>query len=190
IAASRGGGDEMTHPGAPDPELIEMLRAVGVRAIVSDVDGTLTDGSLYTTSDGHVMRRFTTVDGMGHNVLHNAGVRIAWLSATSEGASVARRAEMLRVRHIDTGSGDKAPRFRALCEEMGVEAARTLYIGDDINDLPAMALAARSFCPSDAHRAVASAVDRVLTRPGGHGAFRELADAVMLALGKDAAAHV
>ena len=180
----------MSHPGVPDTALVEMVKAVGVRAIVSDVDGTLTDGSLYTTSDGQVMRRFTTIDGMGHNVLHNAGIRIAWLSATSEGGSVARRAEMLRVKHVDTGAGDKAPRFRALCEAMGVEAEHTLYIGDDINDLPAMGVAARSFCPSDAHPTVIGRVDHVLDRPGGHGAFRQLADAVMLALGKDAAAHV
>ena len=180
----------MSHPGIPDDALVEMLRGVGVRAVVADVDGTLTDGSLYTTSDGHVMRRFTTVDGMGHNVLHNAGVKIAWLSATSEGASVARRAEMLRVQHVDTGKGDKGPRLCALCDEMGVDVSRTVYIGDDINDLPAMDLAARSFCPSDAHPTVLGRVDCVLDHPGGHGAFRQLADAIMLAMGLEPAAHV
>ncbi|GAB4555923.1 MAG: 3-deoxy-manno-octulosonate-8-phosphatase KdsC [Phycisphaerales bacterium] len=180
----------MSHPGVPDAALVEMLKGVGVRAVVADVDGTLTDGSLYTTSDGQVIRRFTTIDGMGHNILHNAGVSIAWLSATSEGASVARRAEMLRVRHVDTGSGDKGPRFEALCAQMGVDAAHTLYIGDDINDLPAMERAARCFCPADAHPTVIDRVDVVLDRPGGHGAFRQLADAVLLALGKDAVAHV
>ncbi len=180
----------MNDIGTPDNALVEMLRGVGVHAIISDVDGTLTDGSLYTTSDGQVMRRFTTIDGMGHNILHNAGVKIAWLSATSEGGSVARRAEMLRVQHVDTGSGDKGPRFEKLCADMGVEAVHTLYIGDDINDLVAMELAARCFCPSDAHPTVRARADVVLDAPGGHGAFRQLADAVMMALGADPVSNV
>lgn len=167
---------------APDASLVELLRPVGVRAVISDVDGTLTDGSLYTTSNGAVMRRFTTIDGMGHNILLRAGVQIAWLSATSEGASVARRAEMLKIEHVDTGSGDKAPRFEALCAKMGVDAEHTLYIGDDINDLPAMELAGLSFAPCDAHPTVREFVDRVLPAPGGHGAFRVLADAILMAL--------
>lgn len=180
----------MSHPGTPDQALVEMLKAIDVQAVVADVDGTLTDGSLCTTSDGHVIRRFTTIDGMGHNILHNAGVGIAWLSATTEGASVARRADMLRVKHVDTGSGDKGPRFLALCEQMGVAPGHTLYIGDDINDIAAMEHASRCFCPSDAHPTVIARADVVLDRPGGHGAFRQLADAIMLALGKDAVSHV
>ena len=165
--------------------LVETLARIDIKAVVSDVDGTLTEGSLYTTSDGAVMRRFTTIDGMGHNVLHNAGVKIAWLSATSEGGSVARRAEMLRVKHVDTGAGDKGPRVRALCDAMGVELDQTLYIGDDINDLPAMQLCAMSFCPSDAHSTVRGSADTVLDAPGGHGAFRQLADAILATMGKD-----
>lgn len=175
----------MDQPTGPDEALVELIRSVTVRAVVSDVDGTLTDGSLYTSSDGQVMRRFTTLDGMGHNILHGAGVKLAWLSATSEGGSVARRAEMLRVEHVDTGAGDKGPRFARLCEAMGVDEREALYVGDDINDLPAMRRAPLSFCPADAHPIVRRSASYTLPAPGGHGAFRILADAIVAALGKD-----
>ena len=133
----------------PDARLIALLQEHTIDAVVSDVDGTLTDGCLTADSDGTIGRRFHTRDGMGHNILHAAGVKIAWLSATSEGKSVAARARMIRVQHVDTGSGNKGPRLEKLCEAMGVSLAQTAYIGDDISDLPAMALAALSFCPSD-----------------------------------------
>ena len=62
---------------------------------------------------------------------------------------------------------------------MGVDPANTIYVGDDVNDLPAMAHAAFTACPADAHPAVRRAADLVLTRRGGDGAFRELADLVL-----------
>ncbi len=171
----------------PDARLIALLQEHTIDAVVSDVDGTLTDGCLTAGSDGTIARRFHTRDGMGHNILHAAGVKIAWLSATSEGKSVAARAKMIRVQHVDTGSGDKGPRLEALCEAMGVPPERTAYIGDDINDLPAMERAALAFCPSDAVPEVRSACDYVLSLPGGEGAFREMADAIVAAKGLEAA---
>jgi 3-deoxy-D-manno-octulosonate 8-phosphate phosphatase (KDO 8-P phosphatase) len=176
----------MSHairPETPDRLLVERLRALNVAGVVTDIDGTLTDGSLYCFSDGTVGRRFMTHDGMGHNLLHGVGLVIGWLSATTEGDSIRRRAQMLDVAHVDAGKGDKGPRFIKLCEQMGVDGERTVYIGDDVNDLPAMALAGFCACPADAVPHVRAQADHVLTSPGGHGAFRELADAIVASLG-------
>jgi 3-deoxy-D-manno-octulosonate 8-phosphate phosphatase (KDO 8-P phosphatase) len=158
---------------------------MGVRAVVSDVDGTLTDGCIHTTSDGRVFRSFHTHDGLGHHLLAEMGVVVAWLSATSEPESIRARARMLRVpeSHLDLAPGEKGDRFLALCAAIGVDPARTVYMGDDENDLPPMRVAGWSVCPADAHPAVRAEAKMVTAAAGGRGAFRELADLIREALG-------
>lgn len=152
---------------------------VVIRAIISDVDGTMTDGGV-TLGDGPVSwRTFNTHDGYGHDLLHAAGVKIGWLSSTGSGESIFVRAKQLRVEFVDVSRGDKGPRFLTLCEKMGVSPKEVLYVGDDVNDLPAMRHAGATACPADAMGAVRSAVDVVLTKEGGRGAFREAADLVL-----------
>ncbi len=154
---------------------------VVIRAIVSDVDGTMTDGGV-TLGDGPVSwRTFNTHDGYGHDLLHAAGVKIGWLSSTGSGESIHARAKQLKVEFVDVARGDKGPRLLALCKQMGVPPEAVLYVGDDLNDLPAMKLAGATACPADAVEAVRAAVDVVLTKEGGRGAFREAADLVLAA---------
>lgn len=155
-----------------------------IRAIITDVDGTLTDGGVTLGDSPHSIRTFNTHDGLGHDLLAKAGIKVAWLSATSSARSIELRAQQLRIPAVDAGPGDKGPRFLALCATLGVTPDQVLYIGDDVNDLPAMRLAAVSACPSDAAEAVRAAVDIILTRPGGRGAFREAADMVLAVIGR------
>lgn len=156
-----------------------------VRAVVCDVDGCLTDGRIHRISDGTAMRSFHTHDGMGHKRLAAAGIMLAWLSATTERESIIGRARMLGLPEslVDTGEGEKGPRFQRLCAAMGVEPAQTIYLGDDVNDLPAMRLAGCSACPADARPEVRSRATLVLRARGGHGAFRELAEMILAARG-------
>lgn len=158
---------------------LQLPAGVVIRAIVSDVDGTMTDGGV-TLGDGPVSwRTFNTHDGYGHDLLHAAGVKIGWLSATGSGESIVARAKQLKVEFVDVGRGDKGERFIALCARMGVSPNEVLYLGDDLNDLPAMKLAGVTACPADAMEAVRAAVDVVLKKEGGRGAFREAADLVL-----------
>lgn len=152
-----------------------------VQAVISDVDGVLTDGRIGRLSDGSALRQFHVHDGIGHKALVRAGVKVAWLSATVERESILGRARMVGLEEslVDTGEGDKGPRFEALCRKLGVEPARVVYLGDDVNDLPAMERAGLSVCPADAHPTVLAAAAVVLGAPGGRGAFRELADAIL-----------
>lgn len=152
----------------------------GISAVVCDVDGTLTSGEIMCFGGGQEPARpFNTHDGMGFGLLAKAGIKLAWLTATSKGGSTQSRAEMLPIDVVDIGKGDKGDRFLKVCQQLGVEPARVVYIGDDVNDLPAMKLAGASACPSDAHDSVRTTADLVLTRRGGFGALRELADLIL-----------
>ncbi|HVZ93030.1 MAG TPA: HAD family hydrolase [Phycisphaerales bacterium] len=146
-----------------------------VRAIVTDVDGVLTDGGIHFTGWIRGGRVFNTKDGLGHHLLAAKGIKVGWLSATSEAESISGRAQMLGVEFVDAAKGDKGPRFDALCQRMGVLPAEVVYLGDDVNDLPAIERAGLSACPADAHPALRARVDLVLETPGGHGCLRELA---------------
>lgn len=150
-----------------------------IRAVVSDVDGVLTDGGIAYADQPDAQRSFNTHDGMGTKLLMDAGIKVGWLSATSSGASILRRAKQTGVELVDAGPGDKGPRFKAMCAKAGVPESQTLYLGDDVNDLPAMARAGLSACPSDARPEVRASVDLVLNTPGGRGAFREIADILL-----------
>ncbi len=164
----------MTH----DQALLA-LRDLDPAAVISDVDGVLTDGSITFTSDGTKSRTFHIQDGMGVKLLLAAGVKIAWISASRDDGVIRTRGEMLGVQHIDVGGGDKGERLHRACAAIGVTPDRCVYIGDDVNDLPAMKLCAFSACPSDARPEVRQRVSVVLDERGGRGAFRALADLVL-----------
>ena len=88
-------------------------------------------------------------------------------------------AETIGVEFVDAGSGDKGPRFLALCERMGVEPEAVVYLGDDVLDLPAMEHAGLTVCPADAADAVVEAADVVLGIAGGDACFRALAELIV-----------
>jgi 3-deoxy-D-manno-octulosonate 8-phosphate phosphatase KdsC-like HAD superfamily phosphatase len=94
---------------------------------------------------------------------------------------------MLRVPIVDTGEGPKGERFLSICGRAGVEPRQAIYLGDDVNDLPAMRRAGASACPADARPEVKAAADLVLECAGGRGAFRELADILLAGLPPGAA---
>lgn len=167
-----------------DPCVIGVSRlrlplGVDVRGVVCDVDGVLTDGRIAIGSGGVHTRAFHMHDGMGVRLLRSAGIEIGWLSAGADDGTIRARADRIGVAHVDVGEGDKGPRFDRLCQGMGVEQARTIYLGDDVNDLPAMARAALTACPADARSEVRAVADLLLDAAGGHGAFRELADVLL-----------
>lgn len=172
------------HPAISGAARLRLPLSVEIRAIVTDVDGCLTNGGISYMNGPEAGRTFSTHDGLGHGLLRDAGIRFAWLSATTNGGSIAKRAEQLGVEVVDAGSGDKGPRFSAVCDRLGVDPGQTLYIGDDRNDLPAIRLAGASACPADARPEVRAVVDLVLDTPGGAGAFREAADIVLAGLGR------
>jgi 3-deoxy-D-manno-octulosonate 8-phosphate phosphatase (KDO 8-P phosphatase) len=162
----------------------ERLRAL--RLLVLDVDGVLTDGGLWTTESGEVIKRFDVRDGLGIRLLQQAGLEVAWLSGGKSGATE-QRARYLGIRHVLTGVGDKPAALAALQQQLGVGVAESAFVGDDLNDLAVRPAIGLLLCPADAVAPLRRRADWVLDRNGGDGAVRRLAEEILRARGAWAA---
>ncbi|MCC6336505.1 MAG: HAD family hydrolase [Myxococcales bacterium] len=158
-------------------------RALRVKLVVFDVDGVLTDGGLWYGPDGEVMKRFDVKDGHAMVLARLTGLPVALLTARSS-RIVETRANELKLAKVFQGRREKGPAFAELCEELGVAPGEAAYMGDDVNDLPAMGQAALSACPSDAAPEVKASVHYVASKPGGRGCARELLELVLQATGR------
>jgi 3-deoxy-D-manno-octulosonate 8-phosphate phosphatase (KDO 8-P phosphatase) len=151
-------------------------RANRIRLLVTDVDGVLTDGGVYYSADGEMMKRFSVRDGMGVQRLRDiCGIDTAILTGENS-LPVARRAEKLGIRELHLSVGDKKSRLLDIALRQRLDAHEIAYIGDDVNDREAMRLAGLCACPSDAMPEILSIVHFHCTRRGGDGAFREFAE--------------
>ena len=152
-----------------------------IALVISDVDGVLTDGGMYYTESGDELKRFNTRDGMGFQLLREAGLRTAIITSEST-ALVKRRAEKLKVDFLHQGKrdGGKLDAATEICTALGISIAEVAYIGDDLNCIALLSAAGYAACPSDAVGAV-KAVPGILQlrSAGGHGAFREFAELIL-----------
>lgn len=157
------------------------LRAL--RLLVLDVDGVLTDGGLWTTEAGEVLKRFDVRDGLGIRLLQQAGREVAWLSGGKSGATE-QRARYLGIRHVLTGVRDKPAALAALQAQLGVSVAESAFVGDDLNDLAVRPAIGLLLCTADAVAPLRRQADWVLDRNGGDGAVRRLAEEILRARGE------
>lgn len=146
-------------------------------AIVFDFDGVLTDDRVWVDQDGRETVCCSRRDGLAFDVLRKTHLKLFILS-TEKNTVVAKRAEKLRIRAVH-GASDKAASLRALAKEEGFPLDRTLYVGNDVNDLPAAALCAFVACPSDAHPSVKAMTTYCLSTPGGSGIVREIVEQIL-----------
>lgn len=187
---------EPTGPGVDTPQCLERVRQLmagmpddnkpqlaDVRLVITDVDGVLTDGGIIYDETGECMKRFHVRDGLGIRLLEESGVRVAVLSGR-DSATLRKRVTDLGVTLHSFGVKDKARACNALMEAAGVTREQTVCIGDDTIDLPAFEACGLSYAVADAPDYIKRKCSAVLERSGGHGAFRELADAILQAQGK------
>lgn len=153
-------------------------RLLRVRLLACDIDGTLTDGGISYGSDGAEMRRFHIHDGLGIVVAAFVGLRIAWISGRRSPV-VERRARDLGVTLLQEEVHDKEAALAQMALRAGVGPDETAYVGDDLNDLPALRLAEVGLAPADAVPEVRAAAHVVLSRPGGNGAVREAIELIL-----------
>ncbi|WP_375406077.1 cytidylyltransferase domain-containing protein [uncultured Amnibacterium sp.] len=151
--------------------------ALPVDAVVTDFDGVHTDDSALVREDGTESVLVSRSDGMGVERLRAAGIPLLILSKERNGV-VAARAAKLRVPVLQAVD-DKAAALTEWLAQQGVDPARCAYVGNDVNDLSAMALVGWPVAVADAHPAVQRAARVVLRRRGGHGAVRETAELVL-----------
>ncbi|HUL55510.1 MAG TPA: HAD family hydrolase [Usitatibacter sp.] len=155
-------------------------RARAVRLAIFDVDGVMTDGTLWFGPQGEAFKAFNILDGHGLKMLRSSGVATAIISGRASEA-VARRAAELDIAHVVQGSQDKAAAFEKLLASLGVQAEACAYVGDDLPDLPVMRRCGLAVAVANAHESVKSEAHYVTRAGGGRGAVREVCDLVLRA---------
>ena len=154
----------------------EILREI--KLVLTDLDGCLTDGGMYYSAEGQVLKKFNVKDGMGNRLLREAGIQTGVIT-TDASDIIKSRGEKLKIDFIATGIWDKQITAGDICRELGITFQQVAFLGDDVNDMELLKLVGFSACPADAIDEVKEMTDYVLTRNGGEGAFRELADLIL-----------
>lgn len=163
------------------PELL--LKAQGLRAAIFDVDGVLTDGTLYISEAGETLKAFNALDGHGLKLLAQAGITPIVITGRDSPA-VRRRLADLGLTRAAFGAHDKVAAAEPFLAELGVPWGAVAVMGDDWPDLPLMLRAHFVCAPAQAHVEVRALADHVTSLPGGAGAARECCDLLLTAAGR------
>lgn len=148
-----------------------------IKALVMDVDGVLTDGSLTFDDNGVEYKTFSAKDGQGIVMLNKSGCLTAIISAR-ESKVVKYRAEMLGITEVYLNKKNKLETLKEFMGKYKLENSEIAYIGDDLPDLEILKIAGLSACPSDAVEEVRQCAKFISSFGGGKGAVRELCDLI------------
>jgi len=154
-----------------------------ISVIISDVDGVLTDGSVFIGSDGTEFKRFSVEDGAGAAFARLAELPVALISGRYSD-STALRAKEMQIDMCYHGNLNKQPAFHEICEKLNVTADSIAYIGDGLIDIPVMELSAVTFAPPNSHQLVKDISDHITKRSGGTGVLREVVELILKAQGR------
>lgn len=147
-----------------------------IKALVMDVDATLTDGSLYIGEHGECIKKFHVRDGYAiHDMLPEMGI-IPIIITGRKSQIVLCRCRELGIVHVIQGSTDKVSDLNRILEEENIALEETAYIGDDVNDLQCMQMVGVCGCPGDAVREIKQISDYVSDKMGGNGAVRDFVE--------------
>jgi 3-deoxy-D-manno-octulosonate 8-phosphate phosphatase (KDO 8-P phosphatase) len=157
-------------------------KAKRIRLIVFDVDGVLTDGSLYISDSGEEYKAFNTLDGHGMRMLKQSGVELVAVSGRTSRA-MEMRAQDLHIGLLYQGVEDKLEVYSSLLAKFRLAAEATAYVGDDVMDLPVMRRCGLAICVPDSPALVKQHAHYITQQPGGRGAVREICELIMQAQG-------
>jgi len=146
-----------------------------IKLFLCDVDGTLTDGGMYYSESGDELKKFNTRDGMGFQLLREAGVKTGII--TSENTKIVEnRAKKLKIDYLRQSKrdGGKVAAVQEICDELGISLNDVAYIGDDVNCVELLSSVGCAACPADACEKVKNIPGiNVMTKKGGEGCVRE-----------------
>ena len=157
--------------------------AKNIQLIIFDIDGVLTNGTLYIGDDGEEYKAFNSKDGHGMRMLIECGLQAAIITGRKSNV-VKHRMQDLGIEIVFQGYRDKRPAFQALLQQTGLAPEQIAYMGDDVVDLPVMNQVGMAIAVQDAHPFVLQHADYVTERPGGTGAVREAIETILQAQGK------
>jgi 3-deoxy-D-manno-octulosonate 8-phosphate phosphatase (KDO 8-P phosphatase) len=169
----------MTSPDYP-PEVWQRARLI--KLLLLDVDGVLTDGSLYFDKAGEAFKMFHVRDGHGIKMLQHAGIEVAFLSGRVSDAAY-HRARELGINRFHEGLRDKVPVLEKLQAAMQLNLEEIGTVGDELVDLPLFSQVGLAVAVADAVPEVRAAAHWVTSAPGGRGAVREVCDLILKAQG-------
>jgi len=149
-----------------------------IKLVITDVDGVLTDGGMYYTKDGDIMKRFHARDGMGVTLLKNAGIPTIVL--TKEKTQMVKKwSKKMKIKVLLDGIKNKELELNKICKNNNLNPNEIAYIGDDINDLKILEKVGFAVTPNDGIPLTKEISHYVCSKNGGYGAFRELADLIL-----------
>ena len=151
---------------------------MAIKLIAMDVDGVLTDGSFWWGPNGEEWKRFRFADIMGLSLARKAGLKLALISG-EDSPLIDRLAAKMQITDVRKNSRDKAVALRSLAELHGLSLAEVCFMGDDVNDVPALEIAGLAAAPANAQPSVRAKCGFVSTATGGNGAVRELIEMIL-----------
>jgi len=151
--------------------------------LILDVDGVLTDGSIFLGADGVELKRFNLLDGHGIKLWKRAGGDVALISGRASEATLSR-AQQLDIEHVFQGFHHKLPVLQEFLEKQQIDPAHVAYVGDDLMDLPALRHVGFGVAVANAVDELKAQADYITVRQGGAGAVREVIDLILKEAGK------
>lgn len=173
---------EILAPPFDIPEHVSRA-AKNIKLVLFDVDGVLTDGSLFIGDDGQEYKAFNSRDGHGIKMLQNSGVSVGIITGRTSKV-VKQRVADLGIQHVFQGCQDKLPVFQDLVKKLGLDTSETAFVGDDVVDLPIMLRSGLAITVQDAHYLIKHHSHWITPSRGGRGAAREICEMIMHAQGK------
>jgi 3-deoxy-D-manno-octulosonate 8-phosphate phosphatase (KDO 8-P phosphatase) len=158
-------------------------KAARVTMLILDVDGVMTDGSLYYSAEGEAIKMFNVRDGAAIKWLQRAGIEIAIITGRQSPQTQAR-ADELGIKTVIQSAFKKLPVFLEFLKNSGTPAEQVAYMGDDYHDLPLLRRVGLAMAPADAIDEVKKIAHWIASVPGGRGAVREAAELILKARGK------
>jgi YrbI family 3-deoxy-D-manno-octulosonate 8-phosphate phosphatase len=149
-----------------------------IKLVLTDVDGVLTDGGMYYTTQGDIMKKFHTRDGMGVTLLRK--YNIPTILITKEKTKMVKQwAAKMKVEKLYDGIIKKNMILDKVCNAFNLKSDEIAYIGDDVNDVPLLKAVCLAVTPNDGTKEAKSVSHYICNLKGGEGAFREFADLII-----------
>ncbi len=149
-----------------------------IKVVLTDVDGVLTDGGMYYSDEGELLKKFNTRDGMAVELLRKNNIPVIFITK-EKSKIVLSRAKKLQIKDVFIGIEKKELLLTKICKKYYSNKNNLAYVGDDLNDLNIMKQVGFSACPYNAVSTIRKNSDYVCKSKGGDGVLREIADLIL-----------